>query len=284
MVPVRFVPPPESRIRTPNPRPDGPERPPLDAARDSARLLRSLDVDAFLADPRRKQRLVTPMFDLIAPRYDDFTRRFSFGMDRHWKRDAVNLVARVAPRGGAVVDIACGTGDIALAVTDLRPDLAVTGVDASSRMLAIAATRSSPATPRRLRFVQGDLARLPLRDSSVDVISGGYAIRNAPARGAALDELARVVRPGGHLVTLDFYRPRFTPWRWLYLGYLSAAGSVVGWLWHRLPMAYSYIASSIDHFVSWEDFATDLDRAGFKVAWVGRRLGGGIAIHHAVRR
>jgi demethylmenaquinone methyltransferase/2-methoxy-6-polyprenyl-1,4-benzoquinol methylase len=183
-----------------------------------------------------------------------------------------------------VVDVACGTGDLALALAGARTDVRVTGVDVSARMLAIAADRAAhlPATPPR--FIHGDLARLPLRDASVDVITGGYAIRNAPARQAALQELARVLRPGGHCVTLDFFRPRFGPWRRLYLGYLSVTGSAVGWLWHRMPVVYRYIARSIDHFVSWQAFAGELVDAGFEVRSVQRRLGGGIAIHHAVRR
>ena len=253
-------------------------------AADPISRLRSLDLEAHLGDPAIKQRFVTPMFDVIAPRYDDFTHRFSFGMDRHWKRDAVALVAREAPAGAHVVDIACGTGDLALSVARARSDVRVTGIDASPRMLALANERAAGTGAARVEFLRGDLADLPLRDASVDVVTGGYAIRNAPARHAALGELARVLRPGGHFVALDFYRPRLAPWRALYLGYLSAAGSIVGWLWHRLPVTYAYIARSIDHFVSWQDFSTELEESGFRVRAVERRLGGGIAVHHAVRR
>lgn len=242
------------------------------------------DVDAMLRDPSRKQALVTPMFDLVAPRYDAFTRRFSFGMDARWKHALVARAVAAAPPGARVLDVACGTGDLAFALARARPDLAVTGVDASSRMLALAAARRDAARLPNVHLVAGDLARLALSDASVDVVTGGYAIRNAPSWRGAIGELARVLRPGGVLCTLDFFRPEAAPWRALYLGYLSAAGRLVGWWWHREPMAYGYIARSIRHFTSARAFAEALEAAGFGVRHVDRRLLGGIALHTAVRR
>lgn len=242
------------------------------------------DVEAMLRDPSRKQQLVTPMFDLVAPRYDAFTRRFSFGMDARWKRALVALVAAEAPRGARLVDVACGTGDLAFALAAGRPDLVVTGVDASPRMLALAAARRDALRLPNVELVEGDLARLAFPDASLDVITGGYAIRNAPSWPAAVAEARRVLRPGGLLCTLDFFRPESPLWRALYLGYLSAAGRVVGWWWHREPMAYGYIARSILHFTSATGFSRALKDAGFEVRRVDRRLLGGIALHIAVRR
>lgn len=241
-------------------------------------------MDALLRDPSRKQQLVTPMFDLVAPRYDAFTRRFSFGMDARWKRTLVARVAEAAPRGGRLVDVACGTGDLAFAVAAARPDLAIAGVDASPRMLALAAARRDALGLPNVQLIAGDLARLALPDASVDVVTGGYAVRNAPSWRAAIEELARVLRPGGLLGTLDFFRPDAALWRALYTGYLSAAGRIVGWWWHREPMAYGYIARSIHHFTSAAGFSRALEAAGFHVQRMDRRLLGGIALHTAVRR
>ena len=242
------------------------------------------DVDAMLRDPTRKQQLVTPMFDLVAPRYDVFTRRFSFGMDARWKGDLVARVATEAPRGARLVDVACGTGDLAFALAAARPDLAITGVDASSRMLALASARREALGLPNVHLVEGDLARLALPDASVDVVTGGYAVRNAPSWTGAIGELARVLRPGGLLCTLDFFLPGPAVWRALFLGYLAAAGRVVGWWWHREPMAYGYIASSIRHFTTAADFSRALETDGLDVRRVDRRLLGGIALHTAVRR
>jgi demethylmenaquinone methyltransferase/2-methoxy-6-polyprenyl-1,4-benzoquinol methylase len=245
--------------------------------------LRDLDLERHLADPAIRQRFVTPMFDLIAPRYDDFTRLFSFGMDARWKRLLVADVASLAPPGATVLDLACGTGDLALAIREAVPASRVTGIDASAQMVALARARARPLGDRPPAFAVGDMCSLDITTGSVDLIAAGYGYRNTPDHRAALREAARVLRPGGALVTLDFYRPESVPWRVLFLRYLRSAGDLVGWLWHREPVAYGYIAPSIEAFVSWQQFSTDLAAAGFAVARVRRFLLGGVAIHVAVR-
>jgi demethylmenaquinone methyltransferase/2-methoxy-6-polyprenyl-1,4-benzoquinol methylase len=255
----------------PPPAPDAP-RPPL----------HGLDLEAHLRDPAIKQRLVTPIFDLVAPRYDEFTRRFSFGRDAAWKREVIALAARGAPRGAICLDVACGTGDLALTLAAARPDVTVSGIDASAAMLARAVERAG-AVPN-VSFSLGDVAALAAADSSIDVVTAGYAVRNAPSWRAAVAEVARVLRPGGILITLDFFRPAHPLWQRLVLGYLSVMGQAYGWLWHREPVAYGYIARSIAHFVSWQAFAEALTAAGFQVRDVRRKAGGAIALHHARKR
>ncbi len=272
-----------------------PEPPPLAPAGDAAaRALAALDVDAYLADPACKQAFVTPMFDVIAPRYDAFTRLFSFGMDARWKARVVRAAAaalamsdRRAPR---VLDLACGTGDLAIGVTraarGLHPDLRVCGVDASRAMAWHAGARLRGAdrdVASAIDIVAGDMTRLAAADASVDLITAGYAVRNAPDPAAAIREAARVLRPGGVYVTLDFYRPVFAPWRAAWLGYLYAAGSAVGWTWHRAPVVYGYIARSIARFMSWQAFSQALAGNGFRVRSVTRWLAGGVAMHVAER-
>jgi demethylmenaquinone methyltransferase/2-methoxy-6-polyprenyl-1,4-benzoquinol methylase len=244
--------------------------------------LKKLDVEAYLADPALRQSYVTPMFDLIAPRYDDFTRVFSFGMDRHWKETLVQLAQATIRPHGIVADVATGTGDLAFALSRVRPDLQVIGADVSFQMLTRA--RANADTPANVSIAAGDLSALPFADGSLDAVTAGYALRNTPDWRKSIHELARVIRPGGRLYTLDFYVPTFAPWRIAFLGWLAAAGRVVGWWWHREPMAYGYIAKSIAHFATAAEFSAELDRAGFVVASIQRRLGGGIALHHAVRR
>ena len=102
---------------------------------DSPPSLRGLDVEAHLSDPSLKQRFVTPMFDLIAPRYDAFTRLFSFGLDRTWKEELLRDAVAGAPPEAVVLDLACGTGDLAFALASRIAGARVTGVDASPRMI-----------------------------------------------------------------------------------------------------------------------------------------------------
>ena len=250
----------------------------------AAARLGELDLEAYLADPALKQRFVTPMFDIIAPRYDRFTRVFSFGMDRHWKTELTERMRNAIARGSRVLDLACGTGDLAFAAAECAVDGSVLGVDASPRMIELARERARrEARGGIVRFEVGDMSALDVPTASVDAVSAGYALRNVPDYEQAVREIARVLKPGGTLATLDFYRPDAAWWRVLLLAYLSAAGNWVGWLWHREPVVYGYIARSIDHFVSWQRFSATLERHGFRVDAVHTKLLGGVALHFATR-
>ncbi len=250
----------------------------------SPRELAGLDLEAHLSDPARKQAFVTPMFEHIAPRYDDFTRLFSFGMDARWKGELMRWFDDVAPAHGQVLDVACGTGDLALAAARARPESQVVGVDAASSMIDLARRRVAPDDAERVRFLTGDLTKLDVADASVDVVLAGYALRNVPAYADALTELHRVMRPGGALLTLDFHRPPTALWRELFLGYLQLSGGMVGWWWHRAPVMYSYIAHSIRHFVTPHEFHRVQQGVGFEVTRQQTYLWGGIALTQAIKR
>ncbi len=249
--------------------------------------LGALDVEAYLADPSRKQAFVTPMFDIIAPRYDAFTRLFSLGMDAGWKRRAIDAAIAVVPKAHAVLDLASGTGDVAVELARALPTARVTALDASPRMIEMAHERLRGVdadVSARVTPVVGDMMALPQDRASCDVVSASYGVRNVPDPTQCVREMARVLRRGGALVTLDFYRPGFAPWRALFLWYLSVAGNAVGWLWHRDPIVYGYIARSIRDFMTADEFSALLQREGFEVVSVKRYLFGGIAQHVAVRR
>jgi demethylmenaquinone methyltransferase / 2-methoxy-6-polyprenyl-1,4-benzoquinol methylase len=245
------------------------------------RPLRGLDPERHLDDPAIRQQYVTAVFDLVAPRYDAFTRWFSFGMDRAWKREVTRLAtAAVQNRDDRAVvfaDLACGTGDLAFALA--AHGRRVVGLDVSRAMLGRAARRAQASNDGAPCFAAGDLIALPVADASVDIITIGYGLRNASRLDAALDEVARVLRPGGHVVTLDFCRPTNAIWRPLFLAYLAVAGNVYGWAWHREPAAYGYISRSITRFVTPDELTAALIMRGFDVYHVGRKLLGGICIH-----
>ncbi len=250
--------------------------------------LGTLDLEAHLRDPTRKQAFVTPMFDVIAPRYDAFTRLFSFGMDAGWKRAAI--VAAVgktsAPRAPRdVLDLAAGTGDLAIGIARALPDASVSALDASVGMIEAANCRLAARdadVASRVRPMIGDMSALAFPDASMDVVSAGYGVRNVPDAARAIREMRRVLRRGGRLVLLDFYRPDNALWRTLFLSYLHVAGNAVGWWWHRDPVVYGYIGRSIEHFVSWRQCSALLADSGFQVVRVTRHLGGGVAMHEAI--
>ena len=244
--------------------------------------LGELDLEEHLSNPALRQSFVTPMFDLIAPRYDRFTRVFSFGMDSRWKTALVTVAGRSIGQGGVVCDIATGTGDLAFSLARARPDLEIFASDVSLNMLALARERRDARS--KVRVAAADIATLPFGDGALDAVTAGYALRNTPDWRASLGELSRVVRKGGHLFTLDFFLPESPVWRSLFLSWLSVAGNVVGWAWHREPVAYGYIAHSIRHFTTAREFGRALHDNGFDVVATHPRLRGGIALHHAVKR
>lgn len=252
-------------------------------SRRAGRRLRDLDAAAHLDDPAVRQRYVTAVFDLIAPRYDAFTRWFSFGMDAAWKREVVRLAddaaKAIGDRTPVIADLACGTGDIASALVGRGRH--VLALDVSSQMLGRARARHPGPNGERARFVAGDMICLPLRDASVDVVTIGYGLRNASRLDATLDEVTRVLRPGGHVIALDFFKPANPIWRAIFLGYLAVAGSLYGWAWHREPAAYGYISRSIRRFIAATELTAELAARGFDVYRVAPKLFGGICVHAA---
>jgi demethylmenaquinone methyltransferase/2-methoxy-6-polyprenyl-1,4-benzoquinol methylase len=251
--------------------------------------LGELDAESHLRHPGRKQRYVNTLFDTIAPSYDRFTRWFSLGMDRRWKDRLARWAAEGLEAGDVVVDLACGTGDVGRAVGRLGGwSVAVVGLDPSSGMLRLARKRigggvvnRSTAQPLN-RLIRADMLAIPLRSGSAAVVTVGYGFRNVPDLARALREARRVLRPGGRLVSLDFFLPEGVRWRRVFLWYLRRAGRLVGRWWHGEPEAYGYIARSLDGWLTPTQFAATLAQTGYAVRRVDRRLGGGICLHEAV--
>jgi demethylmenaquinone methyltransferase/2-methoxy-6-polyprenyl-1,4-benzoquinol methylase len=234
-----------------------------------------MSLRAAFESPDNKRRYNARLFTTIAPRYDCITRLLSYGRDQAWKRRVIELAA-IAP-GDAVLDLACGTGDLAEAAA--ARGARVIGLDLVPRMIALARARSH--APKR--WLVGDMTSLPLSAASVDVITTGYGLRNVPRLDRALDEAARVLRPGGRFLALDFNRPRGAVLRAVYLSYLTVVGSIVGLVLHRDPDTYRYIAASLARYPG-ADAVVDLLRTrGFQDArWIPV-LGGLMAIHVARR-
>jgi demethylmenaquinone methyltransferase/2-methoxy-6-polyprenyl-1,4-benzoquinol methylase len=241
-------------------------------------------LDQAFASPHAKQRYVRRLFSTIADRYDLITVLLSFGMDRRWKRRAVDLAA---PRDGMrVLDLACGTGDLAFAASSRGAS--VVGLDVTHRMLQLALRKAADSGPRVTTpeprvpsFVTGDMSALPFPDAQFDIVTTGYGLRNVPDLALAVTEIRRVLRPGGTLVSLDFNRPDSALVRRVYLAYLSVVGGVLGWLLHRDPDTYRYIPASIRRYPGAARVAGLLQAEGFARAEWTAVLGGLMAIHVA---
>jgi demethylmenaquinone methyltransferase/2-methoxy-6-polyprenyl-1,4-benzoquinol methylase len=229
-----------------------------------------------IATPDGKRRYVRSLFATIADRYDFITVALSYGQDRRWKRRLVDLIA--PRRGSQALDLATGTGDIALALS--ARGARVCGVDITLRMIELA--RRKPGADAAT-FLVGDMLTLPFRAASFDIVTTGYGLRNVPHLDVAIDEIARVLAPGGQFVSLDFNRPENGLVRAVYLAYLTVVGSVLGWTLHRDPDTYRYIPASIRQYPGAPAVARMLEARGFRSVRTHRVLGGLMAVHHAFR-
>ena len=230
-----------------------------------------------LASPESKAPYVRRLFATIADRYDLITRVLSYGRDAAWKRRLVAL----SDAGSATraLDVACGTGDIAFALAERGAR--VTGLDLTLRMLQLA--RAKAVSRPAVAFTTGDMIALPFGDARFDLVTAGYGLRNVPSLQPAIDEIRRVLRPGGLLLSLDFNRPSNAVVRAIYLGYLTIVGSTLGWLLHRDPDTYRYIPESIKRYPGADGVAALLERSGFEICRVVPLLGGLMAINVATR-
>jgi demethylmenaquinone methyltransferase/2-methoxy-6-polyprenyl-1,4-benzoquinol methylase len=224
--------------------------------------------------PDRKRAHVRALFATIADRYDVITAVLSYGQDARWKRKLIDL-ARVRP-GERALDLACGTGDLALAAA--AKGARVVGLDITHRMLQLAAQKPGDAV-----FLTGDMTNLPFRPQTFDLVTTGYGLRNVPDLHAAIDEIARVLRPGGRLLSLDFNRPQPALVRAAYLSYLTLVGGALGWLLHRDPDTYRYIPASIRRYPGAAGVAALLASRGFTAVRVVPLLFGLITLHLAER-
>ncbi|MGH9719796.1 MAG: ubiquinone/menaquinone biosynthesis methyltransferase [Bryobacteraceae bacterium] len=219
---------------------------------------------------------MSEMFTVIAPRYDLITTLFSYGMDFRWKRQGVEIAT--LPERAVVLDLACGTGDFARLVTAARPSAVTIGVDLTHQMLRLAHQAGVRHT------VCADALSLPFPDRSFDCVFIGYGLRNFPHLEQAVEEIHRVTRPGGSLVSLDFFLPPNPVLRRAYLAYLFMQGAFWGFVLHGRPRIYTYIPDSLRAFVSMDDFTGLLQRTGYSKVDSRPFIFGGIGLHRAAKR
>jgi len=230
-----------------------------------------------IATPDGKRRYVRSLFATIADRYDFITVALSYGRDRHWKRRLIDLAAPSA--GMRAADLATGTGDLAFALAERGAG--VVGLDVTRRMIELA--RQKIARHPAPEFLVGDMTALPFASGSFDIVTTGYGIRNVPDLQASIDEMLRVLKPGGQALSLDFNRPANPLVRAVYLTYLTIVGGAIGWILHRDPDTYRYIPASIRNYPGAEAVARLMEARGFSRVRHYRVLGGLMAIHQAVK-
>ena len=214
------------------------------------------------------------MFGAIAGRYDLANHFLSCGMDFLWRCRAARLIR--AWRPGRILDLATGSGDLALTLRSACPGALVVGADFCHPMLQVSRRKGLPD------LVAADALHLPFAEGVFDVVTVAFGLRNMASRADALSETRRVLRPGGHLLVLDFSVPG-APIRWVYRPYLHHVLPRLAALLTGEKAAYDYLGDSIEQFPQGAAMCALLETAGFGDA-EHRSLSGGIVALYTAKR
>ncbi len=219
-------------------------------------------VKPYNTDQSKKSEVRT-MFDHIAPHYDMLNHTLSMNIDRIWRRRVVRIVRRQSPHH--ILDVATGTGDLAIEMARRIPDVKVCAVDLSEGMLEVARRKvEARGLDARITLEQGDGEHLRLENGSVDVATVAFGVRNFGDLEAGLRELARTVRGGGKVVILEFSRPKNPIFRKLYEFYTYRILPRIGGAVSHDKRAYEYLPESVGEFPAPKAFLELMTRCGFK--------------------
>ena len=213
------------------------------------------------------------MFGSIAARYDLANHLLSCGIDFYWRRRAAEIVASWRP--SKIVDLASGTGDLALALQKKLPDAEVVGVDFLPEMLELAKRKGVRKT------VVADAMKLPFADASFDCVTVAFGLRNMEDWGKALGEMLRVLKANGHLLVLEFSLPTVSIFRAMYRFYLHRCLPLFGSFLTRTKSAYDYLGDSIEEFPSGNAMSRLMAANGFTRATCELLTGGIVTIYTA---
>ena len=225
---------------------------------------------------------VREMFGRIAPRYDLLNHLLSLDIDKVWRRRVARAFRAVLDDANArVLDLCCGTGDLAFAFRREAPHGAlIIGSDFVPEML-VRARGKAVALGVAVEFIVADALRLPFADATFDLVSAAFGFRNLANYERGLSEMLRVLKPGGAVAILEFAEPRGTVFGAIYRFYFRNILPRLGGTISGDPAAYSYLPSSVSKFPPPEELKSDLERAGFVEVRFERWTGGIVTLHTA---
>lgn len=208
-----------------------------------------------------KKEQVARMFDNISARYDFLNHLLSLGIDKGWRRKAIQLLKPYSPK--VILDVATGTGDFAIQALDLKPDKIV-GVDISEGMLDVGRKKmTSRGVSHIIEMKSGDSENLPFADNNFDAVTVGFGVRNFENLESGLMEIFRVMKPGALLIILEFSRPTSFPFKQVYNLYFKFILPKIGRWVSRDKAAYTYLPESVEAFPDGNDFIKILNETGF---------------------
>jgi demethylmenaquinone methyltransferase/2-methoxy-6-polyprenyl-1,4-benzoquinol methylase len=208
-----------------------------------------------------KKEQVAQMFDNISENYDDLNRVISLGIDIKWRKKVVEIVGKNNPK--QILDIATGTGDLVLMMASLNPDRIV-GLDISSGMLEVGKRKIEKAKlSDKIEMIVGDSEEIPFNENSFDAITVSFGVRNFANLDKGIKEIARVLKPAGVLVILETSNPTKFPFKQGYKFYTNFILPIIGKIFSKDKVAYSYLSESANSFPFGEAFNNILQKNGF---------------------
>lgn len=232
-------------------------------------------------DLKEKKKYVRHMFNGIAGTYDLLNHLLSFGIDHYWRWRAIRLLKPIRPE--LLLDMATGTGDFAIAASR-QLNCRIIGLDLSEQMLAVGHQKLvRKALTEKIQFACADAENIPAAEDTFDAATVAFGVRNFETLTRGLREFCRVLKPGGHLVILEFSKPRLFPFKQLYFFYFRSVLPLVGRLVSKDPEAYTYLPDSVSRFPEPESLAEIIRNAGFSSVDYRPLTFGIVHIHHAVK-
>jgi demethylmenaquinone methyltransferase/2-methoxy-6-polyprenyl-1,4-benzoquinol methylase len=228
-----------------------------------------------------KKEEVTEMFDAIAPTYDFLNHFMSAGIDFWWRRKTIALLKKSEPK--SILDIATGTGDLAIAAAKLQPDTII-GLDVAKDMVAIGVDKVAKKNLSDMITLQvGDAENLPMKKNTFDAVMVGFGVRNFGDLEKGLSEMHRVLNENGTVAILEFSKPKVFPVKQLFALYSKFVIPTIGRLVSKDKKAYSYLPSSVKAFPEGEDFIEILKKVGYKNPTAKRLTFGVATVYTAIK-
>ena len=210
-----------------------------------------------------KSEMVRGMFNDIAPTYDRLNHILSLDIDRLWRRRVVRTLRRKGVKH--ILDMATGTGDLAIDIARKIPQTTIFAADFSSEMLAVARQKIERlGLTERITLEECNAENIPLPDKAVEAATVAFGVRNFEHQKEALTEMMRTIKKGGHLIVLEFSNPKCALVRGLYRLYSHYVLPTIGRIVSRHKSAYTYLPDSIDKFATPEEFVALLHEVGFR--------------------
>ncbi|MEZ5003638.1 MAG: bifunctional demethylmenaquinone methyltransferase/2-methoxy-6-polyprenyl-1,4-benzoquinol methylase UbiE [Chitinophagales bacterium] len=219
-------------------------------------------ITPYLKEETAKKEQVAEMFDNISHSYDFLNHFLSMGIDKWWRRKVMKLLKMSAPK--QILDVATGTGDLALAALGANPDKVI-GIDISGKMLEVGKKKILRKNlSDKIEMIQGDAENLPFGDQQFDAVLSAFGVRNFGDLNKGLSEMSRVLKVGGRALILEFSIPKNVIFRNLYYFYFCNVLPFIGKMVSKDSRAYSYLPESVRAFPDGDKMAGILKNCGFK--------------------